>query len=163
MGDIVGDSWTTETGDVHAFLYRDGEMMDLNDLIDPADGWVLEQAVAVSDSGHILVDGNDGSPGNHVLLLTPLAQNIDGDLNSDGYVGSSDLDIVRGNWGATVTPGDLASGDVTGDGYVGSGDLDTVRGNWGSGTPPASSVVPEPAALVLFLGAIPIVALLRRR
>ena len=29
---------------------------------------------------------------------------LDGDLDGDGYVGSSDLDIVRSNWGSAVTP-----------------------------------------------------------
>ena len=38
-----------------------------------------------------------------------------GDLNGDGYVGSADLDIVRGHWGQTVPSGDLMHGDPSGD------------------------------------------------
>ena len=38
------------------------------------------------------------------------APTVPGDLNGDGSVRSADLDIVRANWGQTVTPGDLASG-----------------------------------------------------
>ena len=70
----------------------------------------------------------------HYLSAFDMA--IPGDLNGDGMVGSGDLDIVRGNWGQTVTPGDLASGDANGDGTVGQrrlghrprelGDLDGV-------------------------------------
>ena len=72
---------------------------------------------------------------------------LDGDLDGDGFVGSSDLDIVRGNWGSSVPAGDLGSGDPSGDGLVGSGDLDIVRANWGNSLP---ATVPEPGCLVLF-------------
>ena len=75
---------------------------------------------------------------------------IPGDLNLDGYVGSADLDIVRGNWGRQVPPGDLMRGDPSGDGYVGSLDLDIVRSNWGTSCPnnPLGQV-PEPSTFVL--------------
>ncbi len=72
-------------------------------------------------------------------------RDLPGDLNGDGAVNSGDLDLVRGNWGTTVTPG--TSGDANGDGVVDSGDLDIVRANWGA-TLPGS--VPEPS-LVTFL------------
>ena len=76
---------------------------------------------------------------------------LPGDLNGDGSVGSPDLDIVRGNWGASVTPGDLSVGDVSGDGSVGSADLDIVRGNWGQSLP---SAVPEPGVAILLFVAV---------
>ena len=73
---------------------------------------------------------------------------IEGDLDGDGFVGSSDLDIVRGNWGSSVTAGDLLSGDPSGDGMVGSADLDIIRGNWGA---TSSAAVPEPGLIALLL------------
>ncbi len=73
---------------------------------------------------------------------------LEGDLNGDGLVGSADLDIVRANWGQSVTPGNLAVGDPSGDGLVGSADLDIVRANWGN---TAAAAVPEPAAFVLLV------------
>lgn len=73
------------------------------------------------------------------------AQRIPGDLNGDGAVGSGDLDIVRGHWGATVPPGDLSQGDATGDGTVGSADLDLVRANWGRAAAVAAAAMEEPA------------------
>lgn len=67
---------------------------------------------------------------------TPGAANsprpVTGDLDGDGQVGASDLDIVRANWGSTVAPGDLAHGDANGDGKVGAADLDIIRANWGT-------------------------------
>ena len=64
---------------------------------------------------------------------------IPGDLDGDGKVNGSDLNIVRSHWGERVTPGSLLEGDVSGDGYVGSADLDEIRSNWGVGVPAACS------------------------
>ena len=71
---------------------------------------------------------------------------LPGDLNDDGMVGSADLDIVRANWGATVSAGDLAHGDPSEDGVVGSADLDIVRANWGQ---TAAASIPEPGCIAL--------------
>ena len=79
------------------------------------------------------------------LLIVTEFVNL-GDANGDGFVNSADLDIVRGNWGSSVTPGDAASGDLSGDGLVNSADLDLVRGNWGT---VYAAAVPEPGMCVL--------------
>ena len=65
-----------------------------------------------------------------------------GDLDGDGMVGSTDLDIVRAHWGQFVPVGSLAQGDPSADGLVGSADLDIVRANWGAGISAAASVGP---------------------
>ena len=85
---------------------------------------------------------------------------LDGDLNEDGYVNSADLDIVRGNWGQSVTAGCLACGDANNDGLVNSADLDVVRANWGASA--AASTVPEPGTFVLLLAACGIFGIRRR-
>ena len=72
---------------------------------------------------------------------------IEGDLDGDGFVGLDDLDIVLGSWNQSVTAGSAA--DPTGDGFVGLDDLDVVLGNWNAGTP-ASAVIPEPMGPVVF-------------
>ncbi len=86
---------------------------------------------------------------------------IEGDLNSDGFVGIADMGIILGNWNQTVPPADPLA-DPSGDGFVGLDDLNTVLSDWNAGTPPPiNSVVPEPttAATLGCLG----FALLRRR
>jgi hypothetical protein len=85
-------------------------------------------------------------------LLEEAGPGLEGDLNGDGSVNSGDLDIVRGNWGRTVSG--LAEGDANGDGTVNSADLDIIRANWGA---TAAAAVPEPgfaicAASLLGLG-----------
>jgi hypothetical protein len=76
---------------------------------------------------------------------------IIGDVNSDGFVGISDLNILLANWNQTVPIGDISQGDLAGigDGFVGVSDLNVVLGNWNSGAPPSNgftNVVPEPAS-----------------
>ncbi len=85
---------------------------------------------------------------------------LDGDLDDDGFVGITDLNLVLGSWNATVAPGDPA--DPSGDNFIGIEDLNVVLGNWNAGTPPPpGSVVPEPATFALLsLGGL---AVLRRR
>jgi len=117
----------------------------------------VNEAMPVEGLGEATISGEATfkATGSFSYYLTTVA--LPGDLNGDGFVGSADLDIVRANWGGTVTPGYLAGGDASGDGQIGSSDLDIVRGNWGAGTPPAAAAVPEPSVFtglaILLLGA----------
>ena len=97
-----------------------------------------------------------GTPSDFVLQGGGPTDPLPGDLNNDGSVGSADLDIVRANWGQTVTVGDLTLGDASQDGEVGSADLDIVRANWGQ---TAAASVPEPSLLALIACGIAAVAL----
>lgn len=83
-------------------------------------------------------------------VLAP--QQLTGDLDGDGFVGITDLNIVLGNWNQNVTAGDPLVGDPTGDGFVGIEDLNEVLGNWNAGTPPgvdSVNIVPEPGTAAL--------------
>jgi probable HAF family extracellular repeat protein len=67
-GDVVGYSNTTKAGDNHAFLYRNGAMVDLNTLIDSSLGWELMFANGINDAGQITGYGTvDGRI--HAFLL----------------------------------------------------------------------------------------------
>ena len=84
---------------------------------------------------------------------------LQGDLDGDGFVGITDLNLVLSNWNLTIPPGDPAA-DPSGDDFVGIEDLNEVLGNWNAGTPPTAAV-PEPGVLaVMGLGGL---VLLRRR
>ena len=72
---------------------------------------------------------------------------LSGDLNQDGFVGQTDLDIVLAEWGNACPLTDPRA-DPNGDCFVGQVDLDTVLANWGAGTPPPLPV-PEPATISL--------------
>jgi probable HAF family extracellular repeat protein len=48
LGQVVGSFRPGAAGD-HAFLYENGELTDLNTLIDPASGWTITGAAAIND------------------------------------------------------------------------------------------------------------------
>jgi hypothetical protein len=130
-----------------------GDGFDLDDAIDANGDPVFVGSIAyvrlrsVSDSafpfGSFLAPEVDYT---QVLAL-------DGDYNNDGFVGISDLNIVLSNWNTTVPSGSLAHGDGNGDGFVGIEDLNLNLGNWNAGSPPIGAIVPEPATVLVLIGA----------
>ena len=89
------------------------------------------------------------------VTLYVVGQPIPGDLNGDGFVGLSDLDIVLANWNQTVPPGNPLA-DPSGDHYVGLDDLDIVLEHWNMGVPPSAQVdvIPEPASVLFMLSGL---------
>jgi len=82
------------------------------------------------------------------LFTTP---GLSGDLDGDGFVGITDLNILLGAWNQTIPPADPRA-DPSGDNFVGIDDLNVVLGNWNAGTPPiaqvsASGPAAEPVAV----------------
>ncbi len=84
-----------------------------------------------------------------VIRVVPLI----GDLDGDGFVGITDLNILLANWNQNVTPGNLLAGDMSGDGFVGIEDLNGVLGTWNAAVPPPASAsgtaIPEPGGAAL--------------
>ena len=73
-GEVVGegDVIVAGIGTTHAFVYTSGGgTVDLNTLIDPNSGWILEQATAMNDSGQIVGIGINPSGATDAFLLTP--------------------------------------------------------------------------------------------
>jgi len=58
-----------------------------------------------------------------------------GDLNIDGFVGQTDLDIVLDQWGRSAGEISDPRADVNDDDFVGQTDLDYVLDDWGQSTP----------------------------
>lgn len=88
---------------------------------------------------------------------------LKGDLDGDGFIGITDLNLILSNWNATIPPGNPAA-DADGDGFVGITDLNIVLGNWNIGAtlpPGAGATVPEPASLA-FVGIAAILLTNRR-
>ena len=52
-------STTNGTTDPHGFLYQDGTMLDLNNLIPPDTGWTIDDAYAINDNGWIAATGTN--------------------------------------------------------------------------------------------------------
>lgn len=72
FGDIVGYSQTLE-GDSHAFIYSNGEMKDLNNmLIDTNNIWLLHMATGINDVGQIVGNGVNPSGQKRAFLLNPV-------------------------------------------------------------------------------------------
>jgi formylglycine-generating enzyme required for sulfatase activity len=121
-----------------------------------ADNVEFMQASAVNNN--FVPSGEAFSIGFRVASPVPA---IIGDLDGDGFVGITDLNLVLGNWNQNVPPANPLA-DPSGDGFIGIDDLNAVLGNWNAGTPPpASSPVPEPASVALLTVGAPL--LLRRR
>ena len=71
-GQVVGySSIAPVSGSFHAFLYSNGNMIDLNTLIDPSSGWTLQSGQGINDLGQItgygVINGQT-----HAFLMTPV-------------------------------------------------------------------------------------------
>ena len=126
--------------------------------MDPALALTLQTVrLAVNDADEGVFDVDN------IVITEGTSETLLGDLDDDGFVGGSDLDIIRSFWGQTVTPGNKLHGDPSGDGECAGDDLDLVRAHWGEGTPPGPAGVPEPSALILLASGVIGVLLARRR
>jgi probable HAF family extracellular repeat protein len=82
-GEIVGASVSAPgpaSGNLRAFLWRDGVMNDLNELVQADAPLYLLQAFSINDSAEIVGIGATSAGEIHAFLATPLA----GDSDSDG-------------------------------------------------------------------------------
>src|SRR4051812_32182859 len=53
-GQVTGHSYPAGSFNFHAFVWDPAaRMLDLNDLVAPGSGWVLEQRLAINDAGQI--------------------------------------------------------------------------------------------------------------
>lgn len=114
------------------------DMLDMADALDAYHGSTIGGV-----DYHPLADFADLAE--HAPDIVPIV----GDLDGDGFVGISDLNIVLGSWNQSLPSADTRA-DPSGDNFVGIADLGYVLGNWNAGVPPtAGAAVPEPASVVM--------------
>jgi probable HAF family extracellular repeat protein len=87
--EIVGDSSEADNATIHAFIYRNHKMTDLNRLIDPrsplARFVTLMDAVGINNRGEIAANGSDSRTGEtHAYLLIPKNRERDEDRDHRG-------------------------------------------------------------------------------
>ena len=156
-------------GDVDWFSFEagQGQRFAFETLLDDLESGDIEDTVIrlIDQDGVVLIGDDDDSgvklaskfpwiapaQGTYYLEVSGFRANIGeytlrlgaspvGDLDGDGFVGVSDLQIVLAFWNQNVTAGELLQGDPTFDGFVGIDDLNTVLGNWNAGNqPPVAS------------------------
>ncbi len=128
---IVGYCHNQFLTDQAAFIWQDGVIAALNNLIPFDPNLNLERAMGINNAGQIAVaarsDDLNASVG---VLLSLIEKGIPGDLDNDGQVGVKDLLILLGDWGScdncSNCPADLDNNCV-----VGVPDLLILLGNWG--------------------------------
>ncbi|MCZ6653801.1 MAG: hypothetical protein O7D91_12340 [Planctomycetota bacterium] len=107
----------------HGFIWQNGLMTNLNELIPAAITLDITSAPAINSSGLILANAS-GTDGLVAVLLAPVEPPL-GDLDADCEVGILDLLFLLAQWGQTGSPADLNN-----DGLVGILDLLTLLANW---------------------------------
>lgn len=123
-GEIVGH-FTSGNSPYGAFVWRDGVMTGLNQLI-PADIFLtVYQPVAINDAGRIAIRGQLFGTGPVAVLLTPVTPSI-ADINGDCVVDGDDLLLLIYEWGDGNSIADLNA-----DGTVNVDDLLILIQSWG--------------------------------
>lgn len=116
-GIVVGSS------DSRAVAWTGGAAIDLNAEIPAASGWFLTRAVGVNDTGQIAAEGMRHGFA-HALLLTPVACRK-ADMNADGAVDGSDVQVFVNVLLSGGTPAQVCAGDMAAvpDGRVTTADV----------------------------------------
>jgi probable HAF family extracellular repeat protein len=127
---VVGAAWSVDGNPnvQHGFLWQNGVMTDLNDLVDPDLLLSMNDGRRINSEGQIIAYGYT-SDGSRTIFLTPLDLPI-GDLDDDCRVSVLDFLLLLANWGPCPTGGDCPA-DFDEDGAVGLSDFWILVDNWG--------------------------------
>ena len=122
-GQVVGASHA------RAFLWENGVMHDLNDLVADLDGWDMQAAWAINDSGVIVGQGNHNPAGRRAFMVMPGAP-CPADLTLDGVLDLSDIAAFV----SAFISGDSAA-DINGDGVLDVADVQSFSTQFVAGCP----------------------------
>jgi probable HAF family extracellular repeat protein len=82
-GTIIGRMNTSLSGgNSRAFIWEDGIMTNLNQLIPPGSDWILESVSDINDAGQIVGTGEAPNGETHAFLLNPVTTDIDESVNN---------------------------------------------------------------------------------
>lgn len=115
--------------DLIAFVWKDGVMRALDDLILAELELDVHKTFAINDSGQIAAFGADKNFNGVAMLLTPVEPPL-GDLDGDCTVGAADLLTLLTNWGPCTNCSDCPA-DLDNNCVVGASDLLILLVNWG--------------------------------
>ncbi|MHC4082592.1 MAG: DUF3466 family protein [Planctomycetota bacterium] len=129
-GQVVGEAMCITSGAPKAaFLWQDGVMYNLNDLIPDGSGLDLRSALDINDAGQIVGYGITPGEEIHAFLLEP--PRLPGDLNGDGVVDVGDFLVLLTVWGPCPDPCPPSClGDLDADCAVGVTDFLILLANW---------------------------------
>ena len=130
-GTIVGWSRDIQNNQLPdtAFIWSDGEMIELDDLLPPESQLHIKRATAINQSGQIAVQAINAENDNVAVLLTPIPGPL-ADLNGDCAVSVADLLILFASWGPCDDCGNCPA-DLDGNCVVSTADLLILFSNWG--------------------------------
>jgi probable HAF family extracellular repeat protein len=128
---VVGVSWNVDGNPSirSGFVWADGVIRDLNDLIPPELSLDIHTARGINEAGQILASATSEFNDPVAVLLTPIS-GPPGDLNGDCTVGVWDLLLLLSSWGPCTDCSDCPA-DIDGDCVVGAADLLILLVNWG--------------------------------
>lgn len=121
------------SGQSGGFVWSNGQMVNLNDLIEPIPDLLITAGSSINAQGVIVVQAVQQQT-SKVLRLIPIHAPL-GDLTCDGRVDTIDLGVLLSNWSIPPgTPGcqglSFCPADINGDGHVNSLDLSILLVNW---------------------------------
>jgi probable HAF family extracellular repeat protein len=105
FGQVVGYSYTA-SGQNHGFLWQDGTVSDLNDLIPAGSGWTLYVAWAIDNAGQIVGTGSLNGQ-THAFLLTPDSSPLTAPAGTVHFTRSDAQAVLLA--GSTVTAADAGA------------------------------------------------------